>query len=121
MKIIAQTGRRDWRQCYLVEMTEDEITTVGQGGKLETGTEINVSAAWSDLRNFRRAKEQIEKAAETLKACAQLATAAGAVYVIAAEIQAIARTVGLPSEKVREIEALVLKRAAAKVKKGGAE
>lgn len=85
MKIIVTTSRKSWREHYLVEMSEDEITKVSQGGKIEIGTEINVSDAWNDLYRFRAAKEQIEKAAETLKACAQLAVAAGAVYVIAPE------------------------------------
>lgn len=85
MKIIAKTSNRGYRSCFLVDMTEDEITAVGQGGKVEIGAEIKVSDAWGDLQRFRYAKEQIEKAAETLKACAQLAVAAGAVYVIAPE------------------------------------
>lgn len=64
MKIIASTGRRNWRECFLVEMTEDELITIGQGGKAEIGAEIKVSEAWNDLQRFRAAKETGDRRAQ---------------------------------------------------------
>jgi hypothetical protein len=87
MKIVASITHSK----FIVEMTDDEIAKLaghsfhgasGFSHRLEPGAEIKVSESWDDLQKFRRAKEQITNAAETLKACAALALNASASYVI---------------------------------------
>ena len=86
MKIIATTAT-GYHKRFLVEISEDELANV-QGEsyasslktKPEIGMEINVSKAWTDLVSFRNARDKIDSAAETLRAVAQIAEQASAVY-----------------------------------------
>lgn len=89
MKVIGRT-----KNGVIVEATEDELAkvqgehyatslprpTFSNQDRFEPGTTINVSEAWRDLCEFRRAAEKIRGAAQTLHGVAQIAEACSAVY-----------------------------------------
>lgn len=91
MKIIAKINDAK----VLCELTAEEISSIrgvphrdqygNENGLPRVGTEIFLCKAWQDLLRFRRAKDDIEKAAQVLKVVAQLAETASVSYTLPVE------------------------------------